>query len=98
MKSENEKFAGGLYTTSVEVGNLSVLFQRHDLFSCGFTLYDIKLLFNRLSFQTPGVVYKVQPLIVWVKTLRRCLRSTMRMRKERQQWCGRILGLTVPGR
>lgn len=27
MKSENEKFAGGLYTTSVEVCNLSTFFR-----------------------------------------------------------------------
>lgn len=44
MKSENEKFAGGLYTTSVEVCNISALFQRHGFFlSCGFTLPELKL-------------------------------------------------------
>jgi len=41
MKSENEKFAGGLYTTSVEVCNLFVL--RLNLFSCGFTLCEVEL-------------------------------------------------------
>ncbi|KAL6584584.1 hypothetical protein OROMI_003873 [Orobanche minor] len=49
----------------------------------------------RHLLQTPVVEYKAQLLIAWDKILLECMRYTLKMRRERDYWCGRTHGPTL---
>jgi hypothetical protein len=63
-----------------------------------FFMLLVKYHFARPSFQTLVVAYKVQPRIVLVKILPRCLTSHLKMRRVQGKWYGRTLGPTQPAR